>query len=220
MESYVLSTYDDSLIGAGSPVNQGMFYEEATPETGRMLTVGVCRYAIEELLGWSPEEAVIKFNHTTAKLMKLDSLINDLDMPAGVCSTKEKYVLSLLYPSLVKRNEKQEIIDTYEAILDDNSSKGTFPRSYFVGSKGYKRFTLCLKHLIESRTMLDNAEDIYAFFSSPTGKEFLKKYRLLLPAYASSIDILDALRTVTRKLPDSEMLYSFYSFNRELARVK
>lgn len=100
---------------------------------------------------------------------------------------------------------------TYKAVLNSTDNK-QFPREYFVGGDGFQRYCFCLKYIIENEKSFSSIEEIYDFFDSSKGKDFLDKFRLKTPAYQFYISIYDAIHNITRDNKLGDFWYYYKTF--------
>lgn len=224
--------YDDTLIGRIPYIDAYNFYGSAPGGANERKALGCIRYALEDVLEWTPEESVLKFDEYIIRIMKLEKVIPYIDYPVEIPYGNPRYILSLLYPDRVRIDRERLVEETFEEVLESarekERTKGTenetrlkqFPREYFSGSEGFKRFCCCIKHIIENYKPMSSVEEIYSFFSSQAGKKLLYDFRLKVPADQFSIDLLSVIRYITREEPDSDLYYCFFSFRREYDRLK
>ena len=219
--------YDDSLIGRIPYVDAYNFYGTEAGGANEKKALDCIRYAIEKILEWTPDEAVLKFDSYIIRIMRLDKLLSYINFPVEVPFGNPRYILSLLYPGKVRLNRERLVEETFEAVLESarkkKELKGTedeerlkqFPREYFSGTEGFRRFCSCIKYILENYKPMSSVEEIYSFFSSPQGKRLLYDFRLKVPADQFSIDLLSVIRYIAREEPDSDLYYCFYSFKKE-----
>lgn len=205
--------YDDSLIGRIPYVDAYNFYGPEPGGANQAKALSCVKYAIEEVLQWDEDTAVKKFDDYIIREMKLYKIISYIDFPTEVPMGDARYILSLLYPHRVRMNQEKLIEDIYKGVLEGNGKQ--FPREYFAGGIGFKRFCYCIKFLLENYMPFDNIEDIYIFFDSPQGKKFLYEYRLKVPADQFAINMLDVVRYITKEDPDSELIFHYIQWKKE-----
>lgn len=205
--------YDDALIGLIPYVDAYNFYGPDAGGANQSKALSCIRYAIEEVLQWDEETAIKKFDEYIIREMKLQKILNYIDFPTEIPFGSPRYILSLLYPNKVRINPDKLIEDVYREVLEGTGKQ--FPREYFAGGIGFKRFCFCIKYLLESYKTFDNIEDIYLFFDSPKGKRFLYDYRLKVPADQFSINMVDVVRYITQEEEDSELIYHFITWTKE-----
>jgi hypothetical protein len=210
--------YDDSLIGRIPYVDAYNFYGPDPGGANQSKALLCIRYAIENILQWDEEEAVKKFDDYIIREMHLYKIMSYIEFPSEVPFADPKYILSLLYPHRVHMNQEKLIEDIYKEVLEGNGKQ--FPREYFAGGIGFKRFCFCIKFLLENYKPFDNLEDIYLFFDSANGKKFLYDYRLKVPADQFSINMIDVIRYITQDEADSELVYDYVLFKKEYENLK
>lgn len=223
--------YDDSLIGRVPYIDAYNFYGPNPGGANERKAIACIRYALEVVLQWTPEESILKFDDYIIREMKLDKIISYIDFPIEVPYGNAKYILSLLYPDKVKIDQQKLIEETFQSVLDagkrnvDESGDRysdrlkQFPREYFAGGQGFKRFCFCIKYIIENYKPMSSVEEIYQFFTSSDGRKLLYDFRLKVPADQFSINMLAVLRYITSDEPDGELYYCYYAFRDELALV-
>ena len=223
--------YDDTLIGRTPCVNAYNFYGPKPGGANERKALECIRYALEKVLGWTPEEAVQKFDAYIIRIMKLESLVAYISFPIEVPCGNVRYILSLLYPGLVRVSQEKLVEETFEAVLESARKKeaarksgGTveeehlkqFPREYFSGTDGFHRFACCVRYIIENYRPMGSVAEVYAFFSSPEGRRLLYDFRLKVPADLFAIDLMSVIRYITRDEPDSDLYFCYHAFLREL----
>ena len=95
--------YEDTLIDKLQHVDLCNFYEPGSAINERM-ALGVIKYVIEDVLRWTPDDAVQKFDSYMIKLMKLNKFVNYIEYPIEVPKGDTRYILSLLYPNKIGRD--------------------------------------------------------------------------------------------------------------------
>ena len=222
----VFVDYDDTLIGRIDMVDNCNFYSISPGGANEMKAVSCIRYALEKILGWSEDEVIKNFDDYTIKVMKLERFLDFIDFPDEVEKGDVRYILSLLYPNRIKISEQALVENTFMIVLnarrtengnikvtgENDEAVKQFPRDYFTGSIGFKRFCYCVKFLLENFYPISSIEEMYQFFLSNKGKEFLSEYRLKIPSEQFNINMLDVIRRITDEYPDSDLYYSYYSF--------
>ena len=227
-----LIDYDDSLVGRIPYIDACHFYGTEPGGPNERQALSCIRYALEKVLQWTPEESVLKFDAYVIHEMKLEKIIAYIDFPVEVPYGNPRYILSLLYPDKVHLGQKELVEETFQAVLDagnksfdeDGERKSDrlrqFPREYFAGAQGFRRFCYCVKYIIEHYKPMSSVAEIYSFFTSAEGKRLLYDFRLKTPAYHFSISILSVLRYITSEEPDGELYYCLYMFRQEMQKLE
>ena len=170
------------------------------------------KYAIEGFLKWTPQEASTYLTMDIVKLMKLDMIIKFIRFPAELDMERDLfYIAHLLYPKIVKFDNKELILRTYKEVLDGKLYK--FPKEYLSGSMGATRACVCFQYMISENLPFNNIQEMYRFFSTTNGVKALKKHRL----YAICTDIfdypIDFLHEALSDKQKNEFFYHYYKFN-------
>lgn len=224
--------YDDSLIGRIPYIDACNFYGPNAGGPNESKALACIRYALENILQWTPEDSILKFDDYVIREMKLDKLLSYIDFPIEVPFGNPRYILSRLYPDKVMMSQQKLVEETFQSVLDAgrksfnedgerNSERlKQFPREYFAGVKGFKRFCFCVKYIIEHYKPMSSVEEIYQFFTSPAGKRLLYDFRLKVPADQFAINMLSVLRYITSDEPNGELYYCLYTLNEELSKMQ
>lgn len=215
MQDSLLSKYDDVLIGRASILDASNFLNTGNTSNAKR-ALSVFKYAIESVLGWTPQEAIYNFDMFTLKNMQLENLFAYINVPDEFKKDKSKYILAQLYPKLVYDTEEERIINAYKSVLCNEGLQ--FPREYFLGSDGFYRFCVCLKYAIENYTFFNTLDDVWEFISSPKGNKFLFEKRLLVPADYYMLNIKQALYEITKDYEDSFLWFLSSIFEEQLAK--
>ena len=180
--------------------------------------LGCFKYVIEKILRWSPETALIKFDEYMIATMKLSPFVNYIKYPDEIPVGYPPYILSLIYPGRIKFSQQQLIENVYCNILKEPGKQ--FPRDYFAGAVGFKRFCFCVKYMVENFYPCKSIPDMYEFLTSVNGRKAILLYRLQTPMYQFKIDILEVMRYLTKELPDGELYYAYYKWKQQYDEIK
>ena len=165
--------YDDSLIGRIPYVDAYNFYGPEPGGANEKKALSCIRYALEKILQWEPEESILKFDDYIIRIMKLEKLIAYIDFPVEVPYGNPRYILSLMYPDKIYIDQEKLVEEIFKSVLDSAQKKSEskdkkerlkqFPREYFSGTEGFKRFCFCIKYLIENYKPLSTVEETLRF---------------------------------------------------------
>lgn len=226
--------FDDLLIGRTKNLDPAHFYGTNPGGVNEKKALSCIRYAIEKILQWTPDDAIAKLDEYMIQIMHMDTLLSYIFFPIEVPYGNPRYILSLLYPERVRLDSQKLVEELFESVLSsarkkalaDTGTKSTqihiqqFPREYFSGTDGFKRFCFCVKYIIENYKPMSSIDEVYTFFLSPRGKQLLYDFRLKIPADQFSIDMLHVIHYITREDPNSDLYYSYYSFLEEGKKAK
>lgn len=217
MTNSIYIDYENVLIGRHKEIAAYHFYGQEPIDFNQKLAVKLFRYAIENVLGWEKEEAIQKFDGYMIQKMKLGKLLKYIRWPTEIEVGNAAYILHLLYPEDVVFNNRKLVEDLYLRVLNGEMS---FPREYFAGNDGFRKYCICFSFLIANYKTFHSVDDIYQFFLSERGNQFLDMHRLKTPKIILSIDICDVIYYVTKQEPGSGFYYGFYKFQREWEAAK
>jgi len=214
----IKSEIDDVIINKNKRLGINSFYGLGQTGSGELHALYCFRYIIEDILQWSPETAIKKFDTYMIDSLGIRILTDYIEFPDEIDeATMALYILSLLYPRQVRLNEEDLIILTYKRIM--TGERKQFPRDYFSGGEGFRRACFIIKYIIENNVPFTNIKDIYEFFYYDVpSKNYLINQRLKVPIYHYGIDIFDVIHAITQDYDDSDLWFNYYMFKRELDR--
>ena len=154
-------------------------------------------YAINNILHYTPEEAVTLLSDDILSMLKLKKNVdNFISYPAGLTQEEKiKYLVSLCFPDTIHFNFKKYAINIYKDVSEGN---GSYPNMFF--SNDFKELvsSICLTYAI-SRDLIPqktkNIEELYEFFAdTKKAMAYLKSVKLDMPAkkiyLGSTLDFL------------------------------
>lgn len=210
-----LQEYDEMLIGARTKISA--YYNTEPGGGNELISFSIIRYAIEKVLGWTPEEAIKKFDDYIIRKMLLEKVITYIIIPVEMQGEEATYILSRLYPKLLHFSTKQLIEKQYENILYRHKQ---FPRDYFIGTDGFYRYCVCFRYLCYHFKRFKNIEEMYEFTLSPEGKRFMYSHRLFSPAMQLDIDMVEVVYEITKNKPHAKLFYTKYALLQALKKKK
>ena len=206
----LFSDYENMLIGRTGEIGTHNFWGTEKGGANQMRAVICVRYAIENVLEWTPDEALAKFDSYIIRFMKLTKILQYIRWPDDIENGDPKYLLSLIYPWKIKIRGRDKVIEVFRGVLETGQQ---FPREYFNGITGFKRYCICLKIVATEFHQMSSTQEIYEFFSSQEGRAMLLDCRLLVPAEHMGIDLYNCIRAIAPK-EHGQFWYSFYCFRR------
>lgn len=176
----------------------------------------VLEYVITNLMGLTPEEALIQFEvpgraQQYLEAWKLEKVIEHVSVPPGIRRSNYRYLFSKIFPGRITYDEDEVTLEIYRQVLDGELKK--FPRHFFK-RKGSVKLCVMLMQYISTHMRADSEEDLYRIFSDPIrGHEILREAKLY-PAckkfFRSPLEFVHTMLTYTRQ--DNPLFYNFYSF--------
>lgn len=213
--SSLFIAYEDFLIGRTSGISNYYFYGTDAGGANENVALSCFRYAIENLLQWSPSVAIRRFDNYIIEQLKLDKIMNYIHFPVEIEKGSAEYILSRLYPQHLRLTQKDLVEKIYIGVLRNSRQ---FPREYFVGADGFRRFCYCLRYLIVNYLVFYHIEEVYQFFYTKKGIQMLSAFRLRIPAIHLGISLYDAIYAISKDNEDSRLYYCYYKFQEKLKR--
>lgn len=163
----IIKMYESTLIN-DVPFNR---YYLKMCEDKNAMTITIFKYAIEELLKWTPEILRDNLNAEIIKSMKLDSIYRFLDFPFELSKSRDYfYVAHILYPERIRYDKTHYVFRRTKELLErkDVSSLDTL----FLHNDKY--FEMYTKKMLEIERPYMSVIDIYDCFYK---KEFIFLYK-------------------------------------------
>lgn len=207
----IIYEYERVLLGKKKCIDSDTFcYDECGNEK---LALAVFKYAIEEIMHWTPREAYQGLNRRIIDLLKLRQLIKFVRFPPEFDYRRDYYyIVSKVYPDTIKISVKQRTLIMYQQLLTGEIKK--FPKRFLEGRDGEMRAIFCLKYAIRNCGTFESVEDLYKAFSDNDGVRFLKNVKLYLPCtslFDYPIDFLHATFSEEEQAYN-QFIYSMYRF--------
>lgn len=156
------------------------------------------KYLIEDILHFTPEEALKNLNIKIFKEYKLVSILKYIEKPVELEKSDLSYVVFYAYPELCKYSQKDLTVNFYKKVL--SGEKRNFPKNYFLdGIKGEERAKYCIQYLCEDFLNL-RIEDIPQTLTIP----MLRKYKLKILLTAIYFSMHDLITNVYPNQFESE----------------
>lgn len=203
----IVTEYEKILIGNKKQFSVKNFDYE--PSVNERTALKVFQYAIEELLRWTPEEAAKLLSPAVVDKMGLTPLLTYIRFPSELTPEDAYYIVHLIYPDKVSYDFRNTVIQVYEEVLQE---KRKYPKDYMYGAKGLVRSSICLQYALKKYKTFHSVKDMYKFFITRQGMEFLKKFKLI-QLYKNFFP--SALEFLHKSIPEalqSELYFHYYEF--------
>ncbi len=185
-ENVNIYEYEEILLGQRSIFESSLKGNSAekSVEAGN-----IWRYAVDKLLGWSAQDAVVCMTDEIATMLCLDRTFEKMDIrPSNAYATDYKPILACAYPDQVFPSEKEQIVEEYQHVArigrySHEISPYKYPKKFFIGENGIKRASILLDYAIK-RYLKDSmdTEALYDFFSSGQDvRKWLSDVKLAVP---------------------------------------
>lgn len=215
MVNSIKTEMDDVIINRKEQVSIDNFYGKNQVNANQLQALNCVRYVIEDILQWDIDTAKLKFDDSILKRFNLYPVLDYIEYPDEIEKYDTYYILSLLYPKKIRLNYEDIVKNTLDKVFSGERSQ--FPRDYFAGALGFKRFCYCIKFIVEENLTFTSISEIYDFFDNAIKKrDTLLTSRLRIPIYHYKIDLYEVIYTITKDYEDAELWYSYYCFNRAI----
>lgn len=217
MENGLLAEYEDIILGKKKLFTSSYFDYSDTINTNTALNI--FRYAIEYFLEWSPQEAYDKLNMDIIKLMHLEYAFSKITFPNELEKKKDLwYIACRLYPKYFNFKESDLTINIFKKIISGEIKR--FPTNYFSGTLGIYRACECLQYVLvyEMSMLFYKEQDIYYYFSTEIGIQFLKKYKLFNIYQEYFDNPIEYVHNSISSVQQDELFLHFYKFKWDFAK--
>ncbi len=212
--STILSEYEQIMLGRKTAFTSS--FTENNHENVQAVII-LWRYVIEEMLGWTPQQASNYLTKEIIERLRLKNTLKKIELPVGVGFAKApKYVLSLCYPDEIKFSITEQVIAEFDRVLADPSTK--FTKNFFADALGFKKATICVNYAIARFLSDKSIHELYAFFANEEkAMEFLTKTRLDFVCNELFFGPLEMFHQTYYRA--SNMLYQSHCLNKKLQYV-
>ncbi|WP_139492557.1 hypothetical protein [Brevibacillus dissolubilis] len=174
MPSTIIAKYQKILDGEQKRFSP---YEFEDVQYRKQKVQMILRYAIEQVMHWTPEQARDLMTYEDAKDLKLFLLNEYIEPPIEAKMTDVYYMVDYAYPYLPRPSEKEKVLWVYREVLE--GKRRHFPQNYFQSLKGEERARICFDHLCHDILKIRDKRNIPAIFSkTDQAHQILRKYKL------------------------------------------
>lgn len=209
----------EKLLLKDHGVNLSTSYFSYNHYNNHKLALELFRYAIENILHWTPPEIVKYLDLNVIDTLHLLVPYKYLIFPEELSKKKDCfYVAHLLYPNIIPYSTRDLVIIAYQRVL--NKENGKFTKNFFTGSEGELRACICLQYLLKEYLSFHSIEEIYYYFSSSKVMATLRHYRLSAVCMELFESPLEFVHCALPKMQKNELYYQFYKFEAALTEKK
>ena len=170
--SIIIFEYENILMGKKRNFEVSF---NGTLEERRKTAGIVWRYAIEGLLGWTAEQALLFLDQDIIKTLKLNLTYCKIDYEYSAKKFFDlRFILQYAFPECIKYDLEEDARSEYERVAKLGPWEGStetykFHKNYFSGLDGIKRAAVVLNYAISiDLSDLDTFEK-YKFFGNKKG---------------------------------------------------
>ena len=197
-DTVALYEYENILIGKASAFR--VAFRDTDIEKRRKTAGEIWRYAISDVLGWTPDMALLYLNQDLIKQIKLDLTYPKIDYSYSKKKFFDlRFILQYAYPGIIKYNLEEDAKAEFERVnrlgAFENYEKGQkFQKHFFSGLDGVKRAAVILNYAISLYLDDLTTQELYKFFqNTPKATSWLRKHKIDLVVkklYPTPLDYL------------------------------
>lgn len=206
----IISEYENVLLGINANRAFRALFNGTPTENQRQGGI-IWRYAIENLLHWTPIQAELYLTKEMIQKLKLDKTLVYMGIefgPRHYFSIKK--VLQIAFPEQVTYSVAEEAVSEYMRINKLGQWKGNkdlqrYHRSFFKDEIGHDRSVAIVDYVISTYFGDMTMSQIYKFFGGPKARKWVREHGLQLLSPFESSNTLDFLYYMSSY--QSKMLY-------------
>lgn len=185
--------------------------EKKIKDTKERCALAIIRYAIESILGWTPQEAVDSLTTDIMKQLYLDKVASYVQSPKdGVKPSDYGWLISMAFPNEVAFDVVEHTLSVYEKVKSGEISR--YPKRFFDGDDGFYRLGVLLKDYISKNIPAGSVGELYQIFSDSAAMNVVLHEASLYSAYHEFFDTpLEYLHDALGAEGD-DFLFDFYQF--------
>lgn len=194
----ILYEYEEILLGKNGKDFKTIF--NGSLEERRKVAGVIWRYAISNLLRWTPEQAETSLTKEIIESLCLDKTYSKMEIEYGVRKFFDiRSVLRYAFPEKIKFDVEKHAIEEYKRVmkLDEwkyDNTKYRFHKGFFRGPDGAIRSQVILSYAIA--VYFDDVSNyaLYRFFGDEKeANQWLEDHRLggnVIPGFKTSLELL------------------------------
>ena len=233
-----LRKYEDFLLGKTAfsikgpsdiekePEGDDADIEEAKAERKRKIAdakqkeaLAIVRYAVTELLEWTPQDAMDSMNEEIMEQLRLDKIITYIRYPKDLSKKKDfNWMIHLAFPNETRYDVGEQVLKLYQRVKSGELKR--FPKRVFEGDNGAQKLAILLKDFISKNLVAKSVAELYEIFGDSAKGNVLMHDAKLFYAYHELYDTpLEYLHESLGSSRD-EFLYSYYQYMSALTEIE
>ena len=196
---------DGLLMGSMDRIGDRLFFSDEQDRKNEREALELIRYGISYYLGWSPEEAALRFSEETLGRLGLSEEVKGYvaypPEAAGDPAAEREYLLSLLYPERCGYDPAPYAESFYENSL----LTGRLPAGFLEDGTGI-RAGICLLYALK-KDGYDTPEEMYRFLARNGAGRWLSAKKLRQYSDGHFATPVDFLRSSLRADAETEVFY-------------
>lgn len=187
---------------------------DISAEEKKRLTLKIVKWVIDDMLNWTPKDALEHFGEKEIKTYKLEIILNTFFQNEGMGKQNYEYILSLIYPDVIKYSPSSGIIEIWDNILENKVQR--FPTNHFLGEQGRERAFTLLDEFNKRYIAASNTAELYKKYGNSNEiNNLLRKAKLYtsLSRFCNyPIQLLHQMLEEKYPGEESEYLYAIYLY--------
>lgn len=213
----LLYEYQLLLLGRIPSIQSDLFDGEAKQKEKAALDI--VRYAVENLLRWTPKEMAAKFNGEVITKLKLNKVVSYISFPPEADKKRDYFVYAhKLYPNIIPMDLYTLTILTYNNVHEKHLVK--FPKGFFDDTLGRTRALLCMNYALSRDGAFRSKQELYKTFTETTGMQFIQRHRLDLARRLSWEYPIDFIHEALSINDRDDMWYHYYKLKVKLRQAQ
>ena len=199
-----LTNYENLLMRGGRFELYGT--DEEKDESAKMIV----RYAVTELLEWTPKEAQEHMTRDLMKRLKLDIVASYILCPEDLNKDQDlDYLIAICFH--LPYDFRRQLMRQYTRILNGDATK--FTKECFRGIQGREKIAYLLQHFIAHNVVARNREELYALFADSASMNTRLRNAGIYTAYHNIYPTpLEFLHYSLPRSEQDEFLFGYYRF--------
>ena len=200
-----IERYERYVMGNGPLTLNGSVKEKETAAKD------IIRYAILEMLGWTPQEAAGHMTWELVVQMKLDRLLTYFKYPKDVDKEYDPdYIVHLAFPE-VPFDIKRQVLRVYRRLLDGQIE--AFPKKIFDGRSGRDKAGILLMEVVATNIPSASIPELYERFANSAASVSLMKKAKIYGVYTKMYSTpLEYFHNSLDEADRDEFLYAFWQY--------
>lgn len=181
--------------------------------------LAIVRYAVTELLGWTPQDAMDSMTDEIMKQLRLDKIITYIRYPKDLSKKKDfGWMIHLAFPNETQYDVSDQVLKLYQRVKRGELKR--FPKRVFEGENGAQKLAVLLSDYISKNLVAKNIEELYEIFGDNARGNVLMHDARLFYAYHELYDTpLEYLHESLGRDRD-EFLYSYHQYMSALGEIE
>lgn len=174
-DSFAIYIYETLLLRKAEndrAVNVTQQFDMFSPGEKCKAVGAIWRYAITELLGWTPQQALTYLTEDIVKLLSLDVFYAQIGIninSAKYIGSDHSFILQYAFPEQISYSFYNETLNDYLRVVKNGErgdGKLRNAKNFFVGEDGIKRAHILMQYCVNNYLSNMTLREKYEFFAN------------------------------------------------------